>query len=152
MPLHPKSRASLCNLGRVLAGHQRRSSCSKPVPTYKSRQAHYLHSCKAAKIHDPCLAHAPTHTHTRNFVLKCFVVFLLQGHTTNAHFIKAAIILGYVTAATINSMHEDRDFPTPTPPTACCGADDLVSCPSSTPSAPTNRYPTVGKLSTTTCS
>eukprot|EP00574_Skeletonema_japonicum_P010876 CAMPEP_0201722480 /NCGR_PEP_ID=MMETSP0593-20130828/6852_1 /ASSEMBLY_ACC=CAM_ASM_000672 /TAXON_ID=267983 /ORGANISM="Skeletonema japonicum, Strain CCMP2506" /LENGTH=373 /DNA_ID=CAMNT_0048213445 /DNA_START=70 /DNA_END=1188 /DNA_ORIENTATION=- len=117
--LHPKSRAYLSNLGRVIAGHQRGSSCSKQVTTRKSRQVHYLNFCQAASITDPCLAHAPIET--RNYVLACFVLHLLQGNTINSSFIKSATIVGYVGA--VNALHAQRDLPKPT---TACGAADLV--------------------------
>ena len=68
---------------------------------------------------DPCLAFAPIQT--RNYVLACFIVHLIQGNTINSIFVKSKTLKGYVKA--VINLHLERNLPNPT---KVRGSSDLV--------------------------
>lgn len=85
----------------------------------QSRQVHYITFCTKASLRDPCLSFAPVQT--RNYVLACYVVYLIQGNTLTSIFIRSNTLTGYVKAAV--ALHKERNLPHPI---QACGSADLV--------------------------
>ena len=85
------------------------SSHCKQAVTDRSRKVHFLSWCTSIGLPDPCTLELPLQGH--NWVIACYAVSLIRGHTITGARICHAMLQGYSKQAM--SLHIDRGFPNP---------------------------------------